>query len=62
MVRSAGSGSIILCHDGGYLDGPNPQNIDRSRTVAALPGIIDGLRGKGLELVTVSIATAGTSQ
>jgi cellulose synthase/poly-beta-1,6-N-acetylglucosamine synthase-like glycosyltransferase len=38
-------GNIILMHDGGG---------DRSRTVQALPGIIDGLRAKGYEFVSVS--------
>ena len=36
---------IILLHDGGG---------DRAETVAALPAIIDGLRAKGLKLVTIS--------
>jgi peptidoglycan-N-acetylglucosamine deacetylase len=39
-----GKGNIILMHDGGG---------DRSRTVAALPEIIDGLRAKGYEFVSV---------
>jgi peptidoglycan/xylan/chitin deacetylase (PgdA/CDA1 family) len=38
-------GNIILLHDGGG---------DRSHTVAALPRIIDGLRAKGFQFVTVS--------
>jgi cellulose synthase/poly-beta-1,6-N-acetylglucosamine synthase-like glycosyltransferase/peptidoglycan/xylan/chitin deacetylase (PgdA/CDA1 family)/spore germination protein YaaH len=38
-------GNIILLHDGGG---------DRSHTVAALPRIIDGLRAKGYEFVSVS--------
>jgi peptidoglycan-N-acetylglucosamine deacetylase len=38
-------GNIILMHDGGG---------DRSHTVAALPQIIDGLRAKGYEFVSVS--------
>jgi len=41
----AGKGNIILLHDGGG---------DRSNTVAALPQIIDGLRAKGFEIVSVS--------
>lgn len=41
------SGAIVLMHDGGHLDGPNPQSIDRSRTVAALPAILDGLQQRG---------------
>ena len=36
-------GNIILLHDGGG---------DRSRTVAALPGIIDGLRNAGFTIVS----------
>jgi cellulose synthase/poly-beta-1,6-N-acetylglucosamine synthase-like glycosyltransferase/peptidoglycan/xylan/chitin deacetylase (PgdA/CDA1 family)/spore germination protein YaaH len=39
------SGNIILLHDGGG---------DRSHTVAALPKIIQGLRAKGYQFVTVS--------
>jgi peptidoglycan-N-acetylglucosamine deacetylase len=39
-----GKGNIILMHDGGG---------DRSHTVAALPQIIDGLRAKGYEFVSV---------
>ncbi len=38
-------GNIVLLHDGGG---------DRSQTVAALPKIIQGLRDRGFELVTVS--------
>ncbi len=38
-------GQVILLHDGGG---------DRSRTAAALPAIIDALRDRGLEFVTVS--------
>ncbi len=38
-------GNIILLHDGGG---------DRSETLKALPGIIDGVRAKGYEIVPVS--------
>lgn len=41
----SGDGNIILMHDGGG---------DRSHTVQALPQIIDGLRAKGYEFVSVS--------
>lgn len=41
----AGKGEVVLLHDGGG---------NRSQTVAALPGIIDGLRARGFELVSVS--------
>lgn len=43
-VGQATAGSIVLMHDGGG---------DRSQTVAALPGIIKGLRAKGFRFVTV---------
>lgn len=41
----ANAGQIVLLHDGGG---------DRAQTVAALPGIIDGLRAKGYRFVPVS--------
>ncbi|MEX1220309.1 MAG: polysaccharide deacetylase family protein [Solirubrobacterales bacterium] len=44
-ASSAGSGSIVLMHDGG---GP------RSQTLDALPGAIDSLRSRGYKLVTVT--------
>lgn len=44
-VNSAFNGAIILMHDGGG---------NREQTVAALPRIIDDLRAKGYEFVTVS--------
>jgi cellulose synthase/poly-beta-1,6-N-acetylglucosamine synthase-like glycosyltransferase/peptidoglycan/xylan/chitin deacetylase (PgdA/CDA1 family)/spore germination protein YaaH len=40
-----GDGNVVLLHDSGG---------DRSQTVAALPGIIQGLRDRGFELVAVS--------
>ncbi len=45
VLDQAGKGNIVLLHDGGG---------DRSATVAALPGIIGGLRAAGYELVSVS--------
>jgi len=42
---TANKGNIILLHDGGG---------DRSHTVAALPQIIDGLRAKGYQFVSVA--------
>jgi peptidoglycan/xylan/chitin deacetylase (PgdA/CDA1 family) len=44
-VRQAAPGSIVLLHDGGG---------DRSQTVAALPGILETLCGKGYGFVPVS--------
>jgi peptidoglycan/xylan/chitin deacetylase (PgdA/CDA1 family) len=38
------NGTIVLMHDGGN---------DRSQTVAALPTIIQGLKNKGYQFVTV---------
>src|SRR5713226_3607766 len=44
VLRQADSGNIILFHDGGG---------DRSQTVAALPQIIDSLRARGYDFVSV---------
>ena len=53
------AGSIILLHDG---DGYDPHG-DRMQTAAAVPGIIEGLRDRGLGFVTlqrrVTPATGG---
>jgi chitooligosaccharide deacetylase len=62
VAGSAEPGSIILCHDGGRLNGPNPQDVDRSRTVLALPRLLDGILAKGLRPVTVpELLRAGTA-
>jgi len=45
VLRQAGNGNVILLHDGGG---------DRTQTVAALPQIIDALRERGYQLVSVS--------
>ena len=44
VTRNAYSGAIVLMHTGGG---------DRTQDIEALPGIIDDLRGKGYEFVTV---------
>jgi peptidoglycan-N-acetylglucosamine deacetylase len=44
VLQAARPGAIVELHDGGG---------DRSRTIAALPGIVAGLRRRGYELVTV---------
>jgi peptidoglycan/xylan/chitin deacetylase (PgdA/CDA1 family) len=49
VLEAAHPGAIVLMHDGG-LGGGDP---DRTRTVAALPRIIDGLHERGYELVTI---------
>lgn len=43
------NGSIILLHDGNDLD----SGVDRSSTIAALPLLVDALRSRGYEFVTV---------
>ncbi|HVM75139.1 MAG TPA: glycosyltransferase [Candidatus Saccharimonadales bacterium] len=45
VLRQANKGNVVLLHDGGG---------EREQTVVALPLIIDGLRAKGYELVSVS--------
>jgi peptidoglycan-N-acetylglucosamine deacetylase len=45
-------GSVILLHDG--LETRSSRPIDQSRTVRALPAIIEAARTKGLEFVTLS--------
>lgn len=45
MLNNAFNGAIVLMHDGGG---------NRQQDVEALPGIIDGLKAAGYELVTVS--------
>jgi cellulose synthase/poly-beta-1,6-N-acetylglucosamine synthase-like glycosyltransferase/peptidoglycan/xylan/chitin deacetylase (PgdA/CDA1 family) len=45
VLRQADKGNIVLLHDGGG---------DRSQTIAALPQIIDALRAKGYQFVSVS--------
>ena len=43
-VLDSGNGGIILMHDGGK---------DQSQTLAALPGIIEGLQNRGFQFVTI---------
>jgi peptidoglycan/xylan/chitin deacetylase (PgdA/CDA1 family) len=49
VLSKAHPGGIILLHDGGLGEG----NPNRTATVEALPLILDGLRERGLEPVTV---------
>lgn len=46
-------GQVVLLHDAGG---------DRSRTVAALPGLIDAIRARGYRLVTIGELAGMTSQ
>ena len=50
VLSRAHPGGIILLHDGGVGEG----NPNRTATVEALPRILEGLRERGLEPVTVS--------
>jgi peptidoglycan-N-acetylglucosamine deacetylase len=55
------AGDILLAHDGGRVVGPNPQDIDRSASVAALPSLLERLRRRGLVGVAVQdLVAAGT--
>jgi len=58
VVDHAHPGAIVLMHDGG-LSGGNP---DRSKTVAALPRIIDALHARGYDLVTIPELTGAPDQ
>jgi len=49
VLSEAHPGGIVLLHDGGIGAG----NPDRTATVEALPRILDGLRQRGYEPVTV---------
>jgi peptidoglycan/xylan/chitin deacetylase (PgdA/CDA1 family)/sulfur carrier protein ThiS len=44
VLSKIGPGSIVILHDGGG---------DRSATIRALPGIIKGIRARGLQIVTI---------
>jgi chitooligosaccharide deacetylase len=57
VAGRARPGSILLCHDGGHLDGPHPQSFDRSATAAALPDLLEAVLAKHLRFVTVSELT-----
>ena len=51
-LKNLGPGSIILLHDGRRAD--PPETIDRSRTVSALPAIIDAARDAGFTFVPLA--------
>jgi chitooligosaccharide deacetylase len=48
VAEGARPGAVLLLHDGGHLDGPNPQAFDRGGTVEALPHLLAGLQRRGL--------------
>lgn len=58
VLDGAHPGAIVLMHDGG-LGGGDP---DRSRTIAALPRIIDGLRAQGYTFDTVPALTGAPAR
>ena len=58
VLNGAHPGAIVLMHDGG-LGGGNP---DRTKTIAALPRIIDGLRDRGYVFETVPELTGAPAR
>lgn len=54
-------GSIVLAHDGGHIEAPDRPRIDRSRTIDALPILLDGLGSRALTGVDIEtlLAAAG---
>ena len=55
------AGDVVLAHDGGRVVGPNPQDLDRSGTVAALPALLERVRRSGLAGVPVQDLVAAGS-
>lgn len=54
IVDGARPGDLLLAHDGsGAVDRPERDRSNRSRTVAALPAILDGLADRGFRVVDV---------
>jgi len=51
-LKNLGPGSIILLHDGRRAE--PPESIDRSRTVMALPAVIDAARAAGFTFVPLA--------
>jgi peptidoglycan/xylan/chitin deacetylase (PgdA/CDA1 family) len=47
-------GTIILAHDGGLPNRIDPHGQDRTRTIEALPALLEGLDRKGYRIVDVS--------
>ncbi|GAB3876918.1 polysaccharide deacetylase family protein [Terrabacter terrigena] len=55
------AGDVVLAHDGGRVVGANPQDIDRSATLLALPALLESVRRRGLVGVPVQdLIAAGT--
>jgi peptidoglycan/xylan/chitin deacetylase (PgdA/CDA1 family) len=54
ITRRVGPGSIILAHDGGHVFAAGSPAIDRSKTMRALPLLLDRLQSEGYALVDVA--------
>jgi hypothetical protein len=52
-LRAVRRGSVIVAHDGGHVLAAGRPVLDRSRTVAALPLLLQGLTDLGLRVVDV---------
>jgi peptidoglycan/xylan/chitin deacetylase (PgdA/CDA1 family) len=52
-LRAVRRGSVVVAHDGGHVLAPDRPVLDRSRTVTALPLLLQGLRGLGLRVTDV---------
>lgn len=53
LLGQISPGSIILAHDGGTIAGTSHQPLDRTRTVRALPALLEGLQQRGLKVVDI---------
>jgi peptidoglycan/xylan/chitin deacetylase (PgdA/CDA1 family) len=54
MVAGAMPGDVLLAHDGsGAVDLPESKRSDRSRTIAALPALLQGLTERGFRVVDI---------
>ena len=53
VAARAGSGDVVLLHD--WVEQPEaPEALDRSATVAAVPAVVEAIRGRGLVLETLT--------
>lgn len=53
VLKRLRPGSIVLAHDGGRVAAPNRHVVDRTRTMEALPLLLDGIRKMGLRAVDI---------
>jgi peptidoglycan/xylan/chitin deacetylase (PgdA/CDA1 family) len=54
LLERVAPGTIILAHDGGLPNRIDPHGQDRSRTIEALPALLEGLDRMGYRIVDVS--------